>query len=458
MGISKFLGRDGPGPAAIFNVLAGTLALGLAITQSAASGWAAGFAIKEQSATSQGNSFAGVSAGGEDISAMAFNPASIALYPGTRATLSVTKIHPDTKVSNARGRTAGGAETTGPADAGGVADDAIVPAFYASWQADDSLFLAIAATAPFGLSSEYPDAWQGRYHATESKLRSFEAAPTLAWRPLPQLALGAGLRIQYFDAKLKNAIDTSSLAGVAFNPANDSDFELEGDDWALGYSFGAVFLPSPTTRLGLAYRSRINHKLDGEADFTRSALGDVVNEQTQVNGKGLLADSAASAKITTPDSLSLGFVQELGPAWSVMGEAAWTGWSSFETLRVRFENPDQPDSVTEQDWDDSWFLSLGSSYRPSENWVLRAGVAYDQSPVPDDTRNPRIPDADRYWVSLGATWQLDHWLELNAGYSHIFMSDSKTDLTLSDNQTRGALSADYESDIDIFAISLSMKF
>jgi long-chain fatty acid transport protein len=85
-------------------------------------------------------------------------------------------------------------------------------------------------------------------------------------------------------------------------------------------------------------------------------------------------------------------------------------------------------------------------------------VAYDQSPVPDDTRNPRIPDADRYWVSLGATWQLDHWLELNAGYSHIFMSDSKTDLTLSDNQTRGALSADYESDIDIFAISLSLKF
>jgi long-chain fatty acid transport protein len=129
-------------------------------------------------------------------------------------------------------------------------------------------------------------------------------------------------------------------------------------------------------------------------------------------------------------------------------------------LRVRFQNPDQPDSVTEQDWDDSWFLSLGSSYRPSENWVLRAGVAYDQSPVPDGTRNPRIPDADRYWVSLGATWQLDHWLELNAGYSHIFMSDSKTDLTLSDpdNQTRGALSADYESDIDIFSISLSLKF
>ena len=43
---------------------------------------AAGFAIREQSAEGQGASFAGIGAGGADLSSMFFNPATITLHDG----------------------------------------------------------------------------------------------------------------------------------------------------------------------------------------------------------------------------------------------------------------------------------------------------------------------------------------------------------------------------------------
>ena len=57
-----------------------------------ASALAAGFAVHEQSAGSQGNAYAGVSAGGGDISSSFFNPATLTLYPGANVSGSFSVI------------------------------------------------------------------------------------------------------------------------------------------------------------------------------------------------------------------------------------------------------------------------------------------------------------------------------------------------------------------------------
>ena len=143
-----------------------------------------------------------------------------------------------------------------------------------------------------------------------------------------------------------------------------------------------------------------------------------------------------------------------------MGEVAWTQWSVFEELRIKFDNPVQPDSVTEQEWNDTFFVAAGATYRHSEDLVFRAGVAYDETPIPDATRTPRIPGADRYWTAVGADHNPAPWLSLNASFTHIFVDDGDVNLSATDpgNRFRGNYRAEYDNAIDIITVSAKVKF
>jgi long-chain fatty acid transport protein len=164
--------------------------------------------------------------------------------------------------------------------------------------------------------------------------------------------------------------------------------------------------------------------------------------------------------LTTPELLSVGVYQDINDKWSVMGEVAWTRWSRFKELRIRFDNPAQPDSVTEEDWRDTMFIAAGATFRPNRHWSLRAGVAFDQSPVPSRTRTPRIPDNDRVWVSVGLTYAPSPDLEFGFGYTHIFIDDSTSQLaaTAPGNAARGEFSGSVESSIDLLSAQILWRF
>ena len=215
----------------------------------------------------------------------------------------------------------------------------------------------------------------------------------------------------------------------------------------MGFNLGALWTPMAGTRLGLAYRSEVQHTLDGGADFSPEV-------------PGLLSDTGARAEITTPRSLSLGLSQAVGARWTLLGEAQWTDWSAFESLVVRFDNPAQDPDITRQDWRDGWFAALGARYRASEALSLSAGAAYDWSPVPDDTLTPRIPDADRAWLSLGLDWTPENWFRLKFGYAHLFMPARAIDLATGDpgSGNRGNLSATTDTDVDIVSLTLAVRF
>ena len=143
-----------------------------------------------------------------------------------------------------------------------------------------------------------------------------------------------------------------------------------------------------------------------------------------------------------------------------MAEAQWTDWSVFDQLTIKFDNPAQPDSATEEEWRDTWFLALGTTYQATDELTLRAGVAYDQSPVRNAYRTPRIPDNDRYWLSLGAGWQPTPWLDLDGAFTYIQIDDSNVDLAASGtgNAARGNLTAEYDSYIILLGLSARLRF
>jgi long-chain fatty acid transport protein len=207
----------------------------------------------------------------------------------------------------------------------------------------------------------------------------------------------------------------------------------------------------------LGYRSRVAHHLDVDADFTldRAGLGRSLRAET-----GAFEDAAGGAGLTTPATASLGVFRRVTPAWAVMGELQVTSWSDFDTLRVAFDNPAQPDAVTAEDWTDSWFAAAGVRYRPSDRWRLRAGIAFDQSPIPDETRTPRVPGGDRTWLSLGASYRPVAGVVVRAGYTHIRVEDTSVRLEASDpgNALRGDLDVDYRNAIDLLSLQATVRF
>ena len=75
----------------------------------------------------------------------------------------------------------------------------------------------------------------------------------------------------------------------------------------------------------------------------------------------------------------------------------------------------------------TWMYSLGGDYRVTDELTLRAGVALDQTPTRNSTRDPRIPDGDRTFLSLGAGYDVKaiKGLSVDLAYSHQFVQEVK---------------------------------
>jgi long-chain fatty acid transport protein len=313
---------------------------------------------------------------------------------------------------------------------------------------------------PFGLETSYNDGWKGRYHALDSELMTVNFNPAVSYEPMDGVAIGAGLQAQYVTAELSNAVDFGSITGRSpGRRASDGEAEVEGDDWGFGFNLGVIVEPREGTRIGAAYRSEIEHELDGDVDFS-APTGVISGIQSQPGTPNdIFNDTGASADLTTPDLVSLGVYQEVTSNLAVMGEFQYTFWSDFQELRIEFDNSTR-DSVTEEDWNDSFFVSAGAKYDVSDALSLRTGVAFDESPIPDETRTPRIPGNDRTWLSIGANYSPYAWFTVNAAYTHLFVKDGDIDLDASDpgNASRGSLNAEVENSVDVATVSATLRF
>jgi long-chain fatty acid transport protein len=445
-------------------------ALGMAaVLASADEAAASGFALREQSGTALGNAFAGATASAEDPSYMFFNPAALARQQGSQITSVLTYIRPVSKFDASTSQTGGDVPITGN-NGGDGSDDAVLPAFYAVWDLRelvslvDKPKLGLGVNVPFGLETDYNTGWVGRYHALQSKLKTVNVNPVIAFDPLPGLSVGVGLQVQYASAELSQAVDFGTiaagipaLASISQPTQQDGKARVEGSDFAYGYTLGLLYQPWESTRFGIGYRSHMRHELKGDARFRfdQAGVGALIS-----GASGAFTNTSARAKLDLPETVSFGVHHDVNDRWAVMGEAAWTRWSRFDELTITFKNPAQPDSVTDQEWDDTWFFAVGATYRPLEACALRIGAAYDQTPVPNNKRTPRVPDNNRTWISIGAAYQALPGLIFSAGYTHIFVEDASLDLNASDRGSalRGDLSGNFDTMIDLFGLQLQMVF
>jgi long-chain fatty acid transport protein len=435
------------------------LAAWIVATSLAPQASASGFQLREQSPSAQGNSFAGVSAGNSDIGSMFFNPATLTLFQGNQSVLGLSEVMPKAKLEGAVGTRSASVPApfrpiSGSGSEANAAKSALLPNLYAMWSASPDLKLGLSVNAPFGMSTDYGTTFVGRYHALKSDLQVLDIAPTVAYRINPQWSVGAAIVARKADAELTNMVDFG-LVGSSYRipgllPGNsDGLASLKGSKWGYGYRLGVVFQPTETLRLGLAHQSAMSMTLSGDATFTK----------VPAPLAGTFKNVSATAELNLPSTTSLGINADLSQAISIQGELARTSWSSFKELRVKFSGGVPPDSITEEQWRDTWFYALGLTWKATEAWTLRTGLAYDQGAVKDEFRTPRIPDGNRTWVSLGAGYAFSQKVAVDFAYTHIFVTDGPLQLTAADsNQSRGSLTGNYKNSIDIFSAQAKFTF
>jgi long-chain fatty acid transport protein len=401
-----------------------------------------------------GNAYSGGAASAEDASTIFYNPAGMTLLNGRQLILGTHIIMPSVKFHNE-----GSTHVTGqPLSGGNGGDGGVtkpVPNLYYSRKVSDKFSVGMGINAPFGLATDYNKTWVGRYHAVESDVMTVNINPSVAYKINDNLSFGAGFNVQYIKAKLSNAVDFGligygkQIPGL-FPQANDGFAELEGDSWGIGYNLGLLYEFSKNTRAGIAYRSRIKQDLEGDVDF--SNVPDLL--------KGTFKDGGIKADLTTPDNLSISLYHQINPQWAVMADFTWTNWSLFKKLAVEFDNPGQEDDVTTEKWQDNYRYSLGVTYTPCCNWILRAGTAYDTTAVESAKyRTPRVPDGDRIWAALGAGYRLSDMVSFDIGYAHLFVNDPEINKkATAEDEPRGALKGTFDAAVDIVSAQVVLRF
>ncbi|WP_440996156.1 OmpP1/FadL family transporter [Arhodomonas sp. SL1] len=442
----------------------------LALAAATSSAHATGFQIREQSAKALANALSNAAAGAEDAAFMAYNPAAMGHLDGTHIAGGLSYIDADFDLEDGRASPLGvplndpgdGLPYDGTKGRGG--ETALVPSFAAKFQLREDLDAGIAVYAPYGLSTDYDDDWIGRYHALETDLATIDVQPTLNFRVTEQLSLAAGLRFQYADATLSNALDLGGIGAGQGVPGaspggNDGFAEVSGDDWGTGFTVGALFQVTERTRLGMSYRSKVDLELSGDAKFRAGdPVGQAVLDGARAQGR--FTDTDGSADLTTPASINLGVYHQATDRLALMANAEWTEWSEFDELVVEFGD-NTPDSFTEENWDNTWAVSAGASYALTPQWTLRGGIGLDETPVPDARhRTPRVPDVDRRWLSAGATFSPSERFSITGAVMHIFFDDADIDQRATDpgNEARGNLDGTYEGSADVVALSADYRF
>lgn len=395
---------------------------------------AGGFEVREQSSYFQGTSFAGAAAGGNSLSSIFWNPAASAYVGyGLVTDSSFSLLNVKSRI-NATELSVNGTPIANcsafdcSTDIGGAA---LVPASYAAYRLDSRTVFAIAMNSQFGTSIK-PDnrEWIGQLHARSAKLFSLNINPSMSYEVAPGISIGVGMQVQFLD--LMHLRSASNLA----SPTDVSN-TLSGDDVAVGFTAGINWRPNPGTSVGLGYRSSIKHSLDGSLSGPAVGGGSV----------------PISADVTTPDKVTFSFSQEMNPAFRVMGTVEWTRWSALGVIPI-----DPVGLALDFQWHDGWLFALGGEWNVSPKLALRAGAAYEISPVQDATeRLVQIPDADRVWVSVGGTYLFSETMAFNFGYSHVFVQDASLERNLTTG-TPPTLFAKTSSSVDVFSVGLTMKW
>ena len=226
---------------------------------------------------------------------------------------------------------------------------------------------------------------------------------TLATRLSDKLSVAGGLSLMKADFKVR------FLSRGTLLPATtvwDQFVEYRADGWGLGYVLAGHYNTGNDWKIGARYLSNADVKMHGTVE-NHPATGDTYMKGT----------------LKLPSTLTIGFVNSGIERWLLSCDIMRTEWSRYESLKIDPRYTWQPAAggfEAQKDWEDTMSYRFGAEYKYCEHWTLRGGYVYDNSPVPDTTRNFEIPGTDGHIFSLGASRKTKNYI-FDVGYSYMLL-------------------------------------
>ena len=431
-----------------------SLMVAAALSAAAMNANASGYRFGSQSVAGQGTADANA-AEAADASTIFTNPAGLTRLEGTQFTGGVTAVVPHSTYVDAGSKRFTGTPSGGLALQDDYAPSVVAaPNLYFSKKLNDKWTVGVGTFVPYGAKLDYDNNWAGRYALTNIDLKSVTINPSVGFKLDERHSFGFGIDAEFMKAKLGQGVDVpgsimalssptpeamarralllGAIVGAGGNPAalaaaKDGHATMDGKDWGVGFNVGYMFNLSQDTRFGLSYRSSIHHKLKGDAvwDFSTVTTDPVVNAVLQASSRK--KNSPALVELKTPESVSLNMFTQVDDKLALMGDVTWSRHSRMKDLHIEFVGTTEGDEVIRQQWKNTLRAALGMNYKLNSAWLLRAGVAIDESPVQAGSlRHPALPDADRWQFSAGANWKLSPNSSIDLAYSYLMFDDASS--------------------------------
>ncbi|MHC4899799.1 MAG: OmpP1/FadL family transporter, partial [Planctomycetota bacterium] len=330
-----------------------------------------GIALYELGTPDSGASAAGATARAQDAGTVFWNPAGMTRIPGHELMLGLGVLIVDQELDLDFNETV--PPTPGETNSGGhFGGIAPLAGTYYHYSATEDVKLGIAINGVWGGAVDYDDDWVGRLYTTNGKLQGMNIQPSVGYRVNEWASVGVGLNVVYTELELD--------ARVSAAPGAPSVNVRDADDWAVGGTFGVLFEPSETTRVGVVFRTGVDLELDGKV---RAPVPVTFN---------------FNADFDFVRGINVGFYHDLTPELALLADAGWSDWSEFSDWGLTIG----PAAGTlDRDWKDTWRGALGLQWRPHEKWTFRTGMSYDSSPIRPTKRLPDIPTGEQWRFSVG---------------------------------------------------------
>ncbi|MDJ0780117.1 MAG: outer membrane protein transport protein [Gammaproteobacteria bacterium] len=381
---------------------------------------AGGLWLFEFGAPEMGRAAAGAETGVDSAAAGLYNPAAMSRASGTQimATGGIISSRAEFDVDNAtilNGTGDGG-------DAGSVSPAASL--FYTR-PIDDRWRFGTNVYALSGAALDYDSDWAGRYQATEVEILLLGVVPTVSYRVNDWITLGGNAVLSYTELDLKVAVPnpTTPLAGP------DGRAKIDGDDTTFGYGLGVLFEPSDQTRIGIVYQSELEPEYSGDASLDPIGL-----------------EVGIDTKLPLAAFFRVGVSHDFDDSFTGHVTLGWEDWSTLDAVNLSTESNA---AVLDRNWEDTYHVAVGGTWRMSSEWVVQAGIGYDTSPVDADDRTADLPIDRQVRYAFGMTRYLPSGLEVSGSLVYADYGDAEIDAP--------GFQGEYESN-DLLFVSFSFNW
>lgn len=386
------------------------LASALAVVAGSAS--AAAFQLAEVSTSGLGRAYAGEAAIADNAAVVATNPALMSLLK--QPEISVGAIYVDPNI-NLTSPMPGFAYKN-------IAPNALVPTVYGVYPINEKFAVGGGLNVNYGLATEFDDKYAGGFLGGKTDLTAINFNLSGAYRVTEKFSVGLGLNAVHAKAKLERyagvalKLKVPNVAPLAALPANTVISKLQGDKWGFGWNAGLVYEFNERNRIGVAYHSQVDINFKGQySNQFPSALAQVLSTQgiTATDGKEI----PGTLHLPLPAYWEISGYHKMTDRFAMHYSYKYTQWSKFKELRAKGTDGKTLFSKTEE-FRDSSRIALGASYDVTDALTVRTGIAYDESAA-DEHNTISIPDTDRTWFSVGATYHFTPNVSIDAGFAHL---------------------------------------